>query len=70
MSLHNLDNYEILDPDGKDVPEYMRGIVMIGLGYLVNVVEDMADKEVNIICVYACMCVCIYIYICIHTRIV
>lgn len=46
MSLHSLDNYEVLDVDGRDVPEYMRGIVMQGLGYLVAVVQDMEEKEV------------------------
>lgn len=46
MSLHSLDNYEVLDVHGKDVPEYMRGIVMIGLGYLVGVVDNMEEKEV------------------------
>lgn len=45
-SLHSLENYEILEVDGKDVPEYMRGIVMIGLGYLVKVVPDMEEKQV------------------------
>jgi len=46
MSLHCLENYEILEVDGRDVPEYMRGIVMIGLGYLTTVVKDMDSKEV------------------------
>jgi len=46
MSLHRLENYEILEVDGKDVPEYMRGIVMIGLGYLTAVVKEMDSKEV------------------------
>lgn len=46
MSLHSLANYEVLEVDGRDVPEYMRGIVMQGLSYLVAVVRDMEDKEV------------------------
>lgn len=46
MSLHNLDNYEILEVEGTGVPDYMRKIVMTGLGYLVAVVERMEDKEV------------------------
>eukprot|EP00929_Paragymnodinium_shiwhaense_P119460 TRINITY_DN91364_c0_g1_i1.p1 TRINITY_DN91364_c0_g1~~TRINITY_DN91364_c0_g1_i1.p1 ORF type:complete len:410 (+),score=105.99 TRINITY_DN91364_c0_g1_i1:53-1282(+) len=46
MSLHSLDNYEILDVDSKDVPGYLRDIVKIGLGYLVTAVDTMIDKEV------------------------
>lgn len=46
MSLHAFENYEILEVDGKGVPEYMRRIVMIGLGYLVAVVENMQEKDV------------------------
>lgn len=48
MSLHSLDNYEVIQVDGRSgsVPTYMRDIVMIGLGYLANVVERMEEKEV------------------------
>eukprot|EP00930_Biecheleria_cincta_P095283 TRINITY_DN87261_c0_g1_i1.p1 TRINITY_DN87261_c0_g1~~TRINITY_DN87261_c0_g1_i1.p1 ORF type:complete len:423 (+),score=83.93 TRINITY_DN87261_c0_g1_i1:22-1290(+) len=46
MSLHSLENYEVLEVDGRDVPEYMRGIVGCGLGYLAAVVEGMESKEV------------------------
>jgi len=46
MSLHSLDNYEVMDVEGKDVPDYMRGIVKIGLGYLVTMVDNMEEKEV------------------------
>lgn len=46
MSLHSLQNYEVLEVDGRDVPAYMRGIVMQGLSYLVAVVAGMEDKEV------------------------
>mmetsp|Transcript_67133 Transcript_67133/g.187862 ORF Transcript_67133/g.187862 Transcript_67133/m.187862 type:complete len:413 (-) Transcript_67133:105-1343(-) len=46
MSLHNLANYEVLEVDGRDVPDYMRGIVMQGLNYLVAVVDGMEEKEV------------------------
>eukprot|EP00440_Ansanella_granifera_P040874 gb/GFBE01044322.1/.p1 GENE.gb/GFBE01044322.1/~~gb/GFBE01044322.1/.p1 ORF type:complete len:404 (+),score=89.48 gb/GFBE01044322.1/:1-1212(+) len=45
-SLHSLENYEILEVDGRDVPEYMRGIVARGLGYLAAVLEGMEDKDV------------------------
>eukprot|EP00927_Polykrikos_kofoidii_P003762 TRINITY_DN11517_c0_g2_i1.p1 TRINITY_DN11517_c0_g2~~TRINITY_DN11517_c0_g2_i1.p1 ORF type:complete len:444 (-),score=84.20 TRINITY_DN11517_c0_g2_i1:309-1559(-) len=46
MSLHSLENYEVLDVDSRDTPAYMRGIVQQGLGYLVRVVEAMEKKEV------------------------
>jgi len=46
MSLHSLDNYEVLEVDGRDVPSYMRGIVSQGLGYLVSVVDGMEKREV------------------------
>jgi len=46
MSLHSLANYEVLEVDGRDVPDYMRGIVMQGLSYLVAVVDGMEEKEV------------------------
>jgi len=46
MSLHSIDNYEVLELDSRDVPEYMRSIVMIGLNYLVATVEGMEEKEV------------------------
>lgn len=49
MSLHSLENYEVLDVHGKDVPGYMSGIVMIGLGYLVGVVHNMEEKEVALL---------------------
>lgn len=45
-SLHSLDNYEILEVDGTNVPSYMREIVARGLGYLAAVVEGMEDKDV------------------------
>mmetsp|Transcript_26721 Transcript_26721/g.50224 ORF Transcript_26721/g.50224 Transcript_26721/m.50224 type:complete len:385 (+) Transcript_26721:54-1208(+) len=45
-SLHSLDNYEILEVDGTNVPSYMREIVARGLGYLAAVVEGMEGKEV------------------------
>lgn len=45
-SLHSLENYEILEVDGKDVPRYMRGIVARGLGYLAAVLEGMEKMEV------------------------
>eukprot|EP00435_Cladocopium_sp_Y103_P064760 s441_g26.t1 len=45
-SLHSLDNYEILEVDGKDVPAYMHGIVSRGLGYLAAVLEGMEEMEV------------------------
>ncbi|CAE7193054.1 unnamed protein product [Symbiodinium pilosum] len=45
-SLHSLDNYEILEVDGLNVPTYMREIVARGLGYLAAVVEGMEAKEV------------------------
>ncbi|CAK9075779.1 Uncharacterized J domain-containing protein C1071.09c [Durusdinium trenchii] len=45
-SLHSLDNYEVLEVDGKDVPSYMREIVARGLGYLAAVVEGLEQKEV------------------------
>lgn len=46
MSLHSLENYEVLEVDGRDVPVYMRGIVDCGLGYLAAVVEGMENKDV------------------------
>merc|ERR1719389_669554 len=46
MSLHSLENYEVLEVEGRDVPAYMHGIVMQGLGYLVRVVDGMETKEV------------------------
>lgn len=46
MSLHNLSNYEVLEVEGRDVPDYMRAIVMRGLSYLVAVVAGMEEKEV------------------------
>jgi len=47
MSLHSLENYEVLDVDGKGVPEYMRGIVDQGLRYLVFALgQAMEEKEV------------------------
>lgn len=45
-SLHSLENYEILEVDGKDVPAYMHGIVSRGLGYLAAVLEGMEEMEV------------------------
>eukprot|EP00434_Breviolum_minutum_P040221 symbB.v1.2.035738.t1/scaffold4884.1/size33470/2 len=44
-SLHSLENYEILEVDGKDVPRYMRGIVARGLGYLAAVLEGAEKSE-------------------------
>lgn len=46
MSLHNLANYEVLEVEGRDVPDYMRGIVQQGLSYLIAVVDGMEEKEV------------------------
>jgi len=46
MSLHNFNNYEVLEIESSDVPGYMRDIVSKGLGYLITVVDNMEDKEV------------------------
>lgn len=46
MSLHSLHNYEVMEVSGRDVPEYMRKIVMVGVAYLASVVPDLPEREV------------------------